>query len=192
MARNVKCKASGEWGTSDDFVKIDGSYYKSFEVYEKFIKDKRAKAESVKKRKQQEAENKEFYKKIIALIAIDLMDYNPGQPFPKIISRKLKDLEFYDRKIIYLTIKEIKDDLRFAMSRIEFKNDTGKASYIFAAISNHINDVYQREKKKEKVESASIKGSETLLEMSGLFNMNENLAPTKQKSKDISKFLDEE
>ena len=30
MARKVKCAVTGKYGTSDEFVKIDGKYYSSY------------------------------------------------------------------------------------------------------------------------------------------------------------------
>lgn len=171
MARAVTCFATKEKGSSDDFIKMDGHYFKNQAVYDSYI------------------ENKKLYTKIISLIAIDLMDYSPGQPFPPLIGKRLKELEFYDRKIIYQTIVEIKNDLIFAMSRTTFKNDAGRISYIFAAIKNHINDVYKKEKAKEKVAKIA---SKKFAEEAALFEVDTEIKHTKQKVRDLSKFLDEE
>ena len=40
MARKVKCNVTGEYGTTDTFIKIDNKYYKDIQTYECDRKEK--------------------------------------------------------------------------------------------------------------------------------------------------------
>ena len=174
MARAVTCFATKERGNSEQFIKINGHYFKNQQVYDEFV------------------QNKQLYKQIISFIAVELMGYSSGQPFPPLIGKRLKELEFYDRKIIYATLLEIKENLIYAMAKNNFKNDSGKIAYIFAAIKNNINDVYKREIEKEKVANKSKVASEKFVEQVTMFDINSEIKHTKQKVRDVSKFLEDE
>ncbi len=138
MARRCKCQVTGEEGTTDIFYKAEnGKYYKSKEVYEVWNKEN------------------EDRKKVIEKFAVDFLDYKPGQVFPTVLMKKLKELEFYGYDVINQTIDKTYNSILYAIQHKEFKNDVGKISYIFAIIKNNINDVYrqavQGEKKKENL-----------------------------------------
>lgn len=138
MARRCKCQVTEEEGTTDVFYKAEnGKYYKSKEVYEVWNKEN------------------EDRKKVIEKFAVDFLDYKPGQVFPTVLMKKLKELEFYGYDVINQTIDKTYNSILYAIQHKEFKNDVGKISYIFAIIKNNINDVYrqtvQDEKKKENL-----------------------------------------
>ena len=143
MARQCKCQITGEKGTTDIFYKADnGKYYKSKEVYDIWNK---------------ENENR---KKVIEKFAVDFLDYEPGQVFPTVLTKKLKELEFYGYDVINRTIDKTYDSIQYAIQHKDFKNDMGKISYIFANIKNNINDVY-----KQIVQEEKEKKSETICEI---------------------------
>ena len=134
MARQCKCQITGETGTTDTFYKADnGKYYKSKEVYDIWNK---------------ENENR---KKVIEKFAIDFLDYEPGQVFPTVLTKKLKELEFYGYDVINRTIDKAYNSIQYSIQHKEFKNDIGKISYIFAIIKNNINDVYKQVLREEKI-----------------------------------------
>ena len=133
MARKVKCQITGEYGTSDVFYKADnGKYYKSKELYDVWNKEN------------------EDRKHVIERFAIEFLDYVPGQVFPTILTKKLKELEFYGYDVINKTIDKSYDSIQYALRNKDFRNDVGKISYIFAIIKNNINDVYKQVVKGEK------------------------------------------
>ena len=73
------------------------------------------------------------------------------------------------------------DKIMYYMNNKEFKNESGKISYIFAIISNNINDVnkeYQWKKKNEEHEHHT-----------EIVDIPEEI-PTPSKVKDISSWLD--
>ena len=117
MARKVKCQITGEYGTSDVFYKADnGKYYKSKELYDVWNKEN------------------EDRKHVIERFAIEFLDYVPGQVFPTILTKKLKELEFYGYDVINKTIDKSYDSIQYALRTKDFRNDVGKISYIFAII----------------------------------------------------------
>ena len=172
MARKVKCQITGEYGTSDVFYKADnGKYYKSKELYDVWNKEN------------------EDRKHVIERFAIEFLDYVPGQVFPTILTKKLKELEFYGYDVINRTIDKSYDSIQYALRTKDFRNDVGKISYIFAIIKNNINDVYKQvltEEKSEKRQQEQVANIDVVDEQS-IMNIG-----TKQKAKDISSFLEDD
>lgn len=133
MARKVKCQITGEWGTSEIFYKADnGKYYKSKELYDVWNKEN------------------EDRKRVIERFATEFLDYVPGQVFPTVLTKKLKELEFYGYDVINKTIDKSYKSIQYALRIKDFRNDVGKISYIFAIIKNNINDVYKQVLAEEK------------------------------------------
>lgn len=172
MARKVKCQITGEYGTSDVFYKADnGKYYKSKELYDVWNKEN------------------EDRKHVIERFAIEFLDYVPGQVFPTILTKKLKELEFYGYDVINKTIDKSYDSIQYALRTKYFRNDVGKISYIFAIIKNNINDVYKQvltEEKSEKRQQEQVANIDVVDEQL-IMNIG-----TKQKAKDISSFLEDD
>ena len=172
MARKVRCHITGEYGTSETFYKAkNGKYYKSKELYDTWNKEN------------------EDRKYVIGRFATEFLDYVPGQVFPTILTKKLKELEFYGYVVIKKTINKSYDSIQYALKTKEFKNEANKISYIFAIIKNNINDVYKQvlaeeksQKKQEKqVINMDIDDEKTVMNIG-----------TKQKAKDISCFLEDD
>lgn len=139
MARQCKCQVTGEKGTTDTFYKANnGKYYKSKEVYDVWNKEN------------------EDRKNVIEKFAIDFLDYESGQVFPTVLTKKLKELEFYGYDVINRTIDKAYNSIQYAIQHKEFKSDVGKISYIFAIIKNNINDVYKQTVQEEKEKKSGI------------------------------------
>lgn len=131
MGRKVKCKITGEYGTSDDFVKIGQHYYKSQEIYDKHC------------------EEQKYREKIVSLFCEDFLKYQVGQPCPTFLFKKLKELNFYSNEIILKTIEQNYSTIKYYSENKEFRNDVQKISYIFAIINNRISEVYKTEERKK-------------------------------------------
>lgn len=133
MSRKVKCKATGELGDADEFVKIDGKYYKSQEVYDAMRRDK------------------DFREQAMKIILYDFLHYEVGRPYPTLLNKKYTELtSFYSNEVILETVKEVHDSLEECCERKDFSSEYGKIAYIFAAINSHIGDVYNQKKRLEK------------------------------------------
>lgn len=166
MARQCKCQVTGEKGTTDIFYKADnGKYYKSKEVYDIWNKEN------------------EDRKNVIERFAVDFLDYKPGQVFPTVLTKKLKELEFYGYDVINRTIDKAYNSIQYAIQHKEFKNDVGKISYIFAIIKNNINDVYKQVVQEEK-------RSETVCEIDNEVDIDN--IQTNHKEKNIKKWLEDD
>lgn len=163
--RKVKCCATGEYGTSLTFVKIDGHYYKDEFTYERYIEEKN-------------------YRKLTYDIIADYLGYQKGQIFPGVVYHRLKNLEFYGYKCIYQTFCIKKNDIEWALNHKDFRNDLGRIAYMFAIINNSINDVYKQmrtESRKQKLPESADYIEEINLEDIG----------TSKKGRDISSFLED-
>ena len=166
MARQCKCQVTGEKGTTDTFYKADnGKYYKSKEVYDIWNKEN------------------EDRKNVIEKFAVDFLDYKPGQVFPTVLTKKLKELEFYGYDVINRTIDKAYNSIQYAIQHKDFKNDIGKISYIFAIIKNNINDVYKQIVQEEK-------RSETVCEINNEVDIDN--IQTNHKEKNIQKWLEDD
>lgn len=166
MARQCKCQVTGEKGTTDTFYKADnGKYYKSKEVYDIWNKEN------------------EDRKNVIERFAVDFLDYKPGQVFPTVLTKKLKELEFYGYNVINRTIDKAYNSIQYAIQHKEFKSDVGKISYIFAIIKNNINDVYKQVVQEEK-------RSETVCEIDNEVDIDN--IQTNHKEKNIKKWLEDD
>lgn len=166
MARQCKCQVTGEKGTTDTFYKADnGKYYKSKEVYDIWNKEN------------------EDRKNVIERFVVDFLDYKPGQVFPTVLTKKLKELEFYGYDVINRTIDKAYNSIQYAIQHKEFKSDVGKISYIFAIIKNNINDVYKQVVQEEK-------RSETVCEIDNEVDIDN--IQTNHKEKNIKKWLEDD
>ncbi len=166
MARQCKCQVTGERGTTDSFYKApNGKYYKTKEIYEAW------------------ENNNKFRSQVIDKFSYEYLDYVPGQIFPTLFFRKLKELEFYGYEIIYKTMCKCDNNIQWSIKNKEFKNEAGKISYIFAIIKNNINDVYKEKniiQKKNNIAPAEI----DITYEDELFDIGTHI-----KGNDISEFL---
>lgn len=169
MARKVRCAITGEYGTSDTFIKIDGRYYKNQVIYNEHKRQT------------------EYWQKIITKFAYDFLDYKPGQPFPTILTKKLKELNFYDNETIYKTIEFSEDDIHRALETKDFDSDYRRINYILAIVRNNINKVWKGilQERREKRDPNS--DNPILIEQ-----MCSQIQNPRQKIKDISRFLEDD
>lgn len=171
IGRKVRCRVTGEYGLSDEFVKIDGKYYKSQKVYDVWNKEN------------------EDRKRVIEIISFDFLGYRKGQVFPTILTKKLKELEFYGYDVIFKTIEKCRSSIEYSTSTKTFKNDVNKISYIMAIITNNINDVYKEHLREEKIaeKQQNQTGNIDVIDEQSIMNIG-----SKQKAKDISSFLEDD
>lgn len=162
--RRVKCCITGEIGSSSDFVKINGRYYKSQAVYDEHQKDMN------------------FYHKSVDMIS-DLMGYKPGQVFPTIVAKRLKELQFYGNECLYNTLVANHETLEWYMNNKAFRNDIQRSAYLFAIIKNNINDEYKKINEKKKKEERI---DNTYVETGNLEDIG-----TSVKGRDIGEFLED-
>lgn len=167
MSRSVKCALSGEVGTSDLFIKIGTKYYKSQEIYDEY----KLKAN--------------LHKKIVDVIVNDFMNYQSGQIFPTILTKKLKELEFYPNEVILKTIEKNHDTIQYWMNTKDFSNDIGKISYIFAIIKGNINDIYKEWKSDTVLENKMNKIDTSLI-------IDLIITENKHEEKDLRKWLEDD
>ena len=170
IGRKVKCQVTGEYGSSDDFVKINGKYYKNQKVYDVWNKEN------------------EDRKKTIDIIASDFLNYQPGQVFPTVLTKKLKELEFYGYDVILKTIEKCRKSIEYSMNTKSFKNDLNRISYIMAIIRNNIIDVYKECLREEKIINKQEEQTTNfdVVDEQSMMNIG-----SKIKAKDISDFLED-
>jgi hypothetical protein len=139
MARKVKCALTKETGTTDTFYKAEnGKYYKSQQVYNdwKTDADKRLLARDM-------------------LLAY--LGWQAGEPYPTLLGKKLKELDFYPGQTICDTINKCSSSIDWAMKNKQFSSTAAKIHYIFAVISNHIGDIHREVKQNQLLKTANEK-----------------------------------
>lgn len=170
MARKVKCALTKESGTSDVFYKAEnGKYYKSKELYDTWHLD-------VQKRTQ--ARN----------LLLEYMDWQEGEPFPTLLLKKLKELDYYSGQVVLDTVRKCASSLEWAIKNKNFLSTTSKIHYVFAIISNNIADVNKQNTLHKEYEKKREHNSEETLNA----NMEIVEIGTTTKGKDISDFLEDE
>jgi hypothetical protein len=163
MGRKCKCAITGEIGNTDIFIKIKGRYYKSQEIYDKWQKPR------------------ELFRKIVDYICFEFLNYQKGQKFNTILTKKINEYSFYGNEVLFKTIQLHRDRIKQALSQKDFNNESLKIGYIFGIINNNINDVYKELKQ----------GKETNHDNANYIEDNTNSIDidNHQKNKDISKWL---
>lgn len=167
--RQVKCQITGEWGTSDTFVKIKDKYYKSQEIYDK------------------EQHRKDIHKQLIDFVCYKLLDYQKGQKFPTSLTKKLKELSFYDDEVVLKTVQDYENDIVFWLNKKGIDKEYGKISYIFAIINSHINDVYNQWKREKLTQEKN-----SQINQDTNIDIDINKIETKHKEKDLSAWLEDD
>lgn len=168
MARRVKCAVTGEYGTSDTFVKIDGRYYKSAEVYET---DKKKKADRLA---------------LIDYVCREFLGYSDGQPFSTFLPRKLQELSYYDDALILQVFQEQTGTIHDRLNKMTFSNELNKISYIVGIVRNALPEALQkqeRECRQEQLAASRLQGDEEPIITK---------PPTERRRNDISHWLEED
>lgn len=166
--RKVKCYATGEYGLPNEFIKRDGRWWKDEETYDKF------------------QINLMYYHKIKNILA-EIMGYVPGQVYPTVVNKKLKELEFYGYECIYKTFVIHEKELVYWANHKEFDTDFGRVCYVFAIIKNNINDVYRNMQKARRQQEISEKKT---YDAPDEFDAEIIAAP--HETRDISKWLEDD
>lgn len=170
VGRKCKCQLTGEYGTTDTFYKAeDGKYYKTKELYEARKKEK------------------EDRKAVIERFAVDFLDYKTGQVFPSVLTKKLKELEFYGYNVINRTIDKCYEAIQYSLRTKSFRSDINKIAYIFAIIKNNINDVYREFKKEKNEKTNDISTNDNYLDDVDIIDFQ-----MRHKEKDIRRWLEVE
>ena len=168
----VKCFATGEFGSSADFVRIGGHWWKNEEVYKEYMKNLEYRRKAY-----------ELYGKIIG--------YETGQIFPGYIHKRFKKLEFYGWECIYQNMIECRLSMEWAITHKDFQNAIGEAAYMFAIMEGNINGCYKRMKKQKQDELLKQKHSEENEKYSNDVDLASVQSVTTKK-RDISKWLEDD
>lgn len=138
--RQVKCMATGELGSNTEFYKApNGRYFKNESVYKEWTKKHGKK--SVKPKK--EGRTPESYRKLYGALSTAL-GYNVGQPLPRVVMSKIKELDYYSDEVITETVIDCTDDIQWADKNRNFDTEYSRACYVMAIISNHVADTQKR------------------------------------------------
>lgn len=167
LGRKCKCVVTGEYGNTDIFVKYGNKYYKSDEIY------------------QEDRKKKDTRKKLVDYICTEFLDYHPGQPFPPMLPKKLKELEYYDNEIILETFQQKAQDIHYWLKAKQFDSDIGRLSYIFAIVNNSISDI---QRKKNIAKKQKLQQGQTYVEQ----NINLDDIGTTAIGKNLSTWLEED
>jgi len=142
MSRPCKCFYSGEQGNTDIFVKRpvgkQHKYFKSEEVYQKFIKEK------------------ELKDKLHTQIA-EILNYKDKQMLPPFLKKELNRLlDIYNLEVIIETFRANANTINYWLNQDgKFKNEANKINYMIAIIKNNINDVYKKWQQDQKIKQSS-------------------------------------
>lgn len=165
----VKCVDTGEYSTSDKAYKgQNGKYYSSKEAYDKTKEEASYRFQSI--------DYLSF-----------LLGYDKDIPAPTFLYKKLEEMKKCGYKVIYKTIEQHEDDIKWALENKEFKNETAKISYIMAILRNNVIDVYKEEKAQEKTKVVQIK--DYIKPDNNMDVDYRNLRGAKGKGRDVSRFL---
>lgn len=176
--RIVKCKVTGEQGSSLNFYRSEsGEYFKSEEVYHEY----RAEVDA--------------YNKVKKIIDEELVGYDPNLPYNSLTPRNLTKLKDYSYQVILETVKRNKSEILRAVNKKTFKDSSAKCTYIFAIIKSRAIDVKREldnERKMRKKTEQKLT-EESLADKLMVEALNASLDNNQQHStKDISAFLSEE
>lgn len=167
--RRVKCKATGEYGNSNDFYKSSKGYFKSKEIYEDYERES------------------ECRKKIINILS-ELIGYQKGEPLPPVILTELKKLNFYKNQVILETIKQEYKTLLYYSQNKEFKSSFAKGRYLLAIIKNRIADVNQKYERRKKEESELLQK----VQQDDNSYIDFDIPVQKQQNKNLGAFIEDE
>lgn len=176
LARRVKCRICGKYGTNDTFYRVvekngKNKYYCSQEEYENHINEQNKRSN------------------LIEYVHSEILMLEEGQIVNPIMIKKLNELHgFYDWEVIHKTFEKCKETIHYWMENKNFTSEYGMISYIMKIIESHINDVYDEWKFKKdqetKVENKKIDVS--------ILNDIEIIGHVAKKDDSVLEFLDED
>lgn len=141
-------------------------YYSSKEAYDNMIAQKKNRQQCID----------EMY---------EVLGYQSFMKIPTFFYKKLSEWEPYGYDVVLDCICTNESSIEWALNNKEFKQETAKIMYICAIIENHINDSLKAKKNKVKQEQ-----KEKMVDVVDIdLNIHRDI---RQKTKDISKFLEED
>ena len=159
----VRLVDTGEYSMSDVSYKApNGKYYSSQAAYEKIKEECSYRFQAID-------------------YLSELLGYNEeGIPAPRFLYIKMEEMNKCGYKVIYNTIEQQEDTIKWALENKTFKNETAKISYIMGILRNNIIDVYREEKARQL----------NTRKQGKIINIDD-FKYEKQKTKDISRWVDE-
>lgn len=125
--------------------------------------------------------NQEYRQKCIDYM-YEVLSYETFQKLPGVFFHKLSEWEPYSYEVVYRCMMNSRDAVERSMYNKEFYNENGKVLYICAIYQNNLNDAL-KEIKREKFGQKDFNPVESI---------DLDIQNKKQKTKDISKFLEED
>lgn len=170
--RIVKCFATGEYGTSLNFVKHDNHWWKNEEVYNQY------------------AANCAYRTKAYDLYS-QIIGYEKGKIFPPYVHKRFQKLEFYGWECIYQNMLECRSSMEWAIYHKDFQNENHQTAYLFVIMEGNINSCYSRMKKEKEAAERLAKKRDEEVKYSSDVDMNA-VKTSNSKKRDISKWLDDD
>lgn len=165
MGRRVKLwDAPGEYGDSDTAYKVEKKYYTSKEAYESY-------------------QNDNLNRQKVIILIHSLLGYEEHQMIPTIFLKKLKEWKPYGYDVVLQTLEDNASSVEWALQNKNFDSEIRKVQYISSIIANHLVDT----EKKMKREKRSIGLMSNVVIIDDFVDLNNT-----QKTKDISRFLEDE
>lgn len=130
--------------------------------------------------------HREKYWKLCIDFMADVLGYKERFPFPSLVTKRLKELENYGYDVVYDSMREHEDTLRYYVKNKEFESDLQRIGYLFAIVKSNLLSLYNNKEEREK------RRNRNDISLNNLIDLDEKVEVRKHKVRDISKFLDEE
>lgn len=157
-------KVTTEWVDRNGKLKKTNKYYTSEDAYNKWKM------------------NQEYRQKCIDMM-YEYLGYLSFQKIPGVFFHKLSEWEGYGYDVICRCMQNCYKSVTYSLQNKQFANESGKVLYICAIFQNSMNDALNEIKRENKYLSAKKEIAE-VVEL--------DIQHKKQKTKDISKFLEED
>ena len=172
IGRKCKCQATGEWGRTTYFVKKGNKYFKSEEVYQGWLEE----------RKSREEVGRIFMEEILEC---------PGNaaniPY---INSKIKSFEKYTYKVLLETMIKCRDRIMYVKQHKQFKNSRNLINYICAILADNIVDVYKKNQQKKRTDQ-QLKLQDSKITNDFIDELNSSTNGIKHTNKNIKRFLED-
>lgn len=176
MGFRCKCRATGKFGNTDDFFRVEHNgkniYFETEETYKEYMKSK---------------EDREL---LLKLLAYRVMNYDSTMMITNAMKSKIKKLnETYPYEVMIIAINDnLKLFQYYGTLSGKFKNEGNRQLYIMSIISEKCIDAYLKYKNQKEIDKTteqSIGNFDT-----DLFNSSQNIKNKQIKKKtDISKYV---
>ncbi len=146
MAKTVRCPATGEVGTSDEFFKKGKNYYLSEEAYLQHIERLKMQAKLNTERE-----------KIYALVCESILGIKSSKLRPPLLAKMLTVFDDCNPEIVCLAVELCGGRIAEKISQPSFTSAYGRFKYIVATLRNELNyaeSVNEQRKIQEKRDAA--------------------------------------